>query len=1132
MSKLLPKLILFFFVCCLLSCTENKQGSSSTKSEITAKIFDQLSPEESGISFSNNLKEDSIINYFTYPYIYMGGGVAIGDVNNDGFQDVYFTGNMVQNKLFLNNGKKGSLSFKDITAQANVGGDDRWMTGATMADVNADGWMDIYVSVSGKFTTQKNLLYINDGVLKDGIPSFTERAEERGLADEGRSTQGTFFDYDKDGDLDLYVANYPFTNFKTPNYSYQIYIQQKDPEKSDKLYRNDGTGYFEEVTAAAGVLNFGLSLSATVGDFNQDGWEDIYVSNDFASPDILYINNQDGTFSDKIKETTQHTAFFGMGSDAGDFNNDGLLDILQMDMTPESNRRNKANMASMNIPSFWEVVSMGMHYQYMQNALQLNNGIGEDGLPHFSDISRLAGMSSTDWSWACLFADLDNDGWKDVFITNGTRRDINNKDYFNEIKKTNAKARKEFTKLDLSQNIPSESVDNYAFKNNGDLTFQPVISEWGLSFKGFSNGAAYADLDNDGDLDMVVNNIDEPSLIYQNRTSDQKLSNYIRVQFKGNKLNPFGLGTKVLLKNKGTLQYQELTLTRGFQSSVEPVLHFGLGQETSVDEIIITWPDGRIQKLNKLPANQVLTIDYQNATDNATAQLTDKKEDPLFLDVTAELGIDFRHTENEFDDFKNEILLPHGYSKNGPGLAVGDVNGDGLEDFYIGAALGRIGSLYFQKQEGTFYNSENSCFKDDASAEDMGAVFFDADNDKDLDLYVVSGGNERKEGSPTLGDRLYINDGLGRFEKSKKALPELFLSGSRVKASDYDGDGDLDLFVGGRTVPQSYPLPAKSTILRNDFSETGTVKFTDVTEEIAPYLKEAGLVTDAVWVDFNQDKKLDLVLVGEWMPLTFLQNTEKGFINKTEEYGLDKTTGWWYSIIAEDFDNDGDIDFVAGNLGLNYKYKATPDESFDVYANDYDKNGKLDIVLGYYNDGIQYPVRGKQCSSEQIPTIKYKYKDYNSFAEASIEDVYTKQDLANSLHYQAWTFASSYIENRGNQDFEIKKLPNAAQLSSINGIVAGDYNKDGNLDILVAGNLFSSEIETPRNDASYGVLLTGDGHGDFQSIPFTQSGFYLGQDTKDLAKIKTSRGEVILSANNNDYMKATLFRDIAGNKMQ
>lgn len=1117
MNRICTFLLLAIGLCWLSACEEEQVAKQGKTKQNISKIFEKLSAQESGIRFTNNLKEDSVINYFTYPYLYMGGGVAIGDVNNDGFQDIFLTGNMVSNKLYLNTGK--DLVFKDITEIAKVGGDDRWMTGVTMADVNADGWLDIYVSVSGKFASKKNLLYLNDGILKDGIPSFTEVAEERGIADEGSSTQGTFFDYDKDGDLDLYVANYPSTHFKTPAYSYRIFLDQKKPEKSDRLYQNDGNGFFKDVTEAAGILNFGLSLSATVGDLNQDGWEDIYVSNDFAAPDFLYLNNGDGTFREVCKQATQHTSFFGMGTDIGDFNNDGLLDILQMDMTPEDNRRNKANMASMNIAGFWEIVNLGMHYQYMQNTLQINNGITGDGIPHFSDVSRIGGLSSTDWSWAGLFADLDNDGHKDVFVTNGTRKDINNKDYFNKIEKATYKEKQSWTKLDLSKGIPSERIDNYVFKNNGNFSFTPVVKEWGLSHEGYSNGAAYADLDNDGDLDMVINNIDDPSIVYRNTTVDQGLGNFLRIKLQGTDKNPQGLGTKITLKNNDQLQYQELTLSRGFQSSVEPVLHFGLGDSPVIQSLEIVWPDGKAETIKDIKANQVLTVDYKNALAENEQSLAFENP-PIFKNVNTLLKLNHIHRENTYDDYQHEILIPHMYSRNGPGLAVGDVNGDQLEDFFIGSAVGDTARLYLQNADGSFRQSFQNDFSLHASHEDMSAELFDADQDGDLDLYVVSGSNEFKEGDQRLQDRFYLNDGRGNFIYKKDVLPALGYSGSRVKVADYDQDGDLDLFVGGRIVPRSYPLPAKSFIFKNEWKETGNLKFTDVTESLAPGLKEAGLVTDAAWVDFDNDKKMDLVLVGEWMPLTFLKNTGEGFVDQTLEYGLEKTTGWWYSLTTGDFDNDGDMDFVAGNLGLNYKYQASEEESFDVYANDYDRNGKMDIVLGYYNDGVQFPLRGRQCSSEQIPTIKYKFKNYDSFAEASLEDVYTKEDLENSLHYQARTFASTYIENRGDGIFVLKQLPRAAQLSNINDGIAQDFNQDGNLDILVAGNLYAAEVETPRNDAGYGLLLLGDGKGNFKEVAYSKSGVFINKDTKDLALIKTVKGMVILAANNNDALVA------------
>jgi hypothetical protein len=657
------------------------------------------------------------------------------------------------------------------------------------------------------------------------------------------------------------------------------------------------------------------------------------------------------------------------------------------------------------------------------------------------------------------------------------------------------------------------------FKNNGNLDFSPVIEDWGLSFEGFSNGAAYADLDNDGDLEMIINNIDDKAIIFENSTTDRQLGNFLKIQFKGTAMNPLGLGTKVHLKtNKGQL-YQHQTLTRGFQSSVAPIMHFGLGQVKNIDEIKITWTDGKQQILTNIKTNQTLVADYQEANN---ASRKNEANNPLFADATQALGIDYQHKENVFNDFQYEVLLPHAYSQMGPGLAVGDINGDGLDDFFIGGAIGRTGAIYSQNQDGSFKKMSNEVLKPNSNSEDMGASFFDADADGDLDLYVVSGGNEHKKGAPALQDRFYINDGKGNFTKAENVLPSMLTSGSIIKAADYDKDGDLDLFVGGRIVARSYPLPAQSYILKNELKESGSLKFTDITAEIAPGLEKAGLVTAALWVDYNQDEQLDLVVVGEWMPITFYKNEGGKFENQSANYDLENTTGWWYSIEMGDFDKDGDMDFIAGNLGLNYKYQANEEEPFDVYAYDYDKNGKLDIVLGYYNDGVQYPVRGRQCSSEQIPTIKYKYKDYNSFAAATLKDIYTDKDLKASLHYEAKTFASAYIENLGNEGFKITALPNAAQLSSINGIVVEDFNKDGNLDALVAGNLYTSEVETTRNDASYGNYLEGDGKGNFKAVPFSKSGFYLKNDVKGLAKIKTQKGLGVLAANNNDYLKAII----------
>ena len=1097
--------------CLLSSCNEDPIIDSYKQTQTQTQIFEELSPTQSGITFSNDLKEDSIINYFTYPYIYMGGGISVGDVNSDGLQDLYFSGNMQKNKLYLN---KGNLQFEDITEIAQVGSDDRWATGINMADINADGLMDIYVSVSGKFTTTKNQLFVNQGLNKDGIPTFKEEAELRGIADEGKTTQGTFFDYDNDGDIDLYLSNYPGTGFKTPNYSYAAFMAKVDPAKSDRLYANDGNGYFTDVTQEAGLLNFGLSLSATVGDFNQDGWSDIYVSNDFASPDHFYFNNGDGSFTDKIKEVTQHTAFFGMGADVADFNNDGLLDILQMDMTPSDNRRNKANMASMDIPRFWEMISYGLHYQYMQNTLQMNNGISEDGLPHFSDVSRMTGMATTDWSWAGLLADFDNDGYKDAFITNGTRRDINNKDYFNKLEKANYQERQKFDHLQLSLNMPSEKIANFAYKNNGGINFSDVSNDWGIDFAGYSNGASYVDLDNDGDLEILINNIDAPAILYRNNSVEKNLGNYLGLKLQGSAKNPLGLGAKITIKTSSGIQYQEHTMTRGFQSSVDPNIHFGLGEENEIEDLTIVWNDGKIQTLNSLKANQILNLNYQDSSNPSKTILEPEKS--FFVDITEQSGIEYRHNENEYDDYKVEILLPHTYSKNGPALATGDINNDGLDDFYIGGGGGSRAALYTQNANETFSLSQTELWKADANTEDIGAIFFDADQDNDLDLYVSCGGNEYKAGMPKLQDKLYLNDGNGQFTKSTDVLPNMTGSGSRIKAGDYDNDGDMDLFVGGRLLPQLYPTPAKSYILRNNIKETGKLSYTDVTENIAPELLQAGLVTDAVWIDLDNDDLLDLIIVGEWMPISIYKNKGDKFVNETNSAGLEKTSGWWYSLIAEDFDKDGDLDLMAGNLGLNYKYQADASETFDVYANDYDKNGKLDIVLGYYQDGVQYPLRGMQCSSEQIPTIKYKYENYDLFAEASLTDVYTEADLKNSMHYKAYSFASCYLENKGSGKFVLTALPDEVQISSINGMVPFDFNQDGNMDVVVAGNMYGSEVETTRNDASYGKLLLGDGKGSFSAATLTQSGIFIKGDTKDLAKIKTNNGLAIIAAKNSD----------------
>ncbi|WP_303317857.1 VCBS repeat-containing protein [Flavivirga abyssicola] len=1064
------------------------------------KQFSLLLADETGIEFSNDLIETDSLNYFTYPYMYMGGGVSAGDINNDGLVDLFFTANMKSNTLYLN---KGDFVFEDITEKAKIKGDDRWFTGTTMVDINNDGYLDIYVSVSGKGDKRNNLLYINNGDL-----TFTEQAKKYGIDHKGHTTQSTFFDYDNDGDLDLYLANYPPTPFKSPVAFYKYKVHNPKIEESDILFKNNGDGTFTDVTVDAGVLNFGLSLSATIADFNNDGWKDIYVSNDFDAPDFMYLNNKNGTFKEIAKNAVNHTAQYGMGSDIADYNNDNLHDIAQVDMTPEDNRRSKANMSSMNPVGFTKMINAGLHYQYMQNCLQLNRGNDTNGNPVFSEVSRIAGIATTDWSWSILFSDLDNDGWKDITISNGTRRDINNRDYFLSLKSRNHFGGVKLSAEEIKQ-IPSEKISNYIFKNTKNHTFKNMVKEWGWEEKTFSNGVAYADLDNDGDLDFIINNIDHKASVYRNNNLNN--NNFLQVTFKGSKNNKNGIGAKVYVTSSDLQQFGELTLSRGFQSSVAPRLHFGLGKTETVSNIKVVWPDGLVSELRDVKANQNLVIDYTSAKKiNQHKKVNTTIFKTLDLDT---LQVDFKHTENKYNDYYVEPLLPHQTSMLGSGVAVADVNGDGLDDFYIGGASKQAGALYIQNANGKFEKTNNDVWELDKNKEDMSALFFDADADGDNDLYVVSGGNEKYGDLLNFQDRLYINDGKGHFSKDVHRLPLIETSGSRVTAGDYDNDGDMDLFVGGRLVAGKYPWPTKSYILNNDKGV-----FKDVTKILAPDFNTLGMITDASWTDFDGNGTLDLIIVGEWTPILFYSNTDGTFKNVTDKTGLKNTSGWWSSITQDDFDNDGDMDYVVGNLGLNYKYKATAEEPFEVFADDFDGNNRKDIVLSYYNFGKLFPVRGKSCSTQQIPSLSKKFNKYDVFAEADVTEVYGKEQLEKAeIHYKAKTFASSYIENLGHGNFKLIKLPNEAQFSSVNKIITDDIDNDGFKDIVIAGNLYTSEIETPRNDSSIGNYLKGDGNGNFLSVPSAECGLSIRGDVKDLISININGHKHIIAAKNNDY---------------
>ncbi|WP_282044385.1 FG-GAP-like repeat-containing protein [Winogradskyella flava] len=1092
---------ILFFVVTSFGCGNNdhdKESNQETKS--TQKLFTKLASKNTGITFENSLIENDTLNYFTYPYIYMGGGISAGDINNDGLTDLFFTGNMVKNKLYLN---EGNLKFKDISLESGLLGDKRWYTGTTMADVNGDGLMDIYCLVAGQSGNKKNQLFINQG-----NNTFKELAADYGLDDAGNSVDATFFDFDKDGDLDVYVANYPITPFEYNSYHYKMRMDRVTDLETDNLYRNDG-GRFTKITGPAGVKLYSLSLSVTASDLNEDGWTDLYVSNDFGTPDCLYINQRDGTFKNEIKDATAHTSFYGMGVDIADFNNDGHLDIVQMDMDAASNRRSKANMASMNPELFENIERVGFQYQFMQNTLQINTGFSYQGIPKFKDISRLAGVSSTDWSWAPLLADFNNDGYKDLFISNGTRREINNKDYFEGLR---GEKKHKDSLLNKSLMIPTEPIDNYMFKNNGDLTFSKSNTDWGIEDKGFSNGAVYVDLDNDGDLELVTNNIDNQASVFENHSSD--MNNYITIAFKGDSKNRNGIGSKLHLFHNSKHQVQEVSLSRGFQSSVAPKLHFGLGKDEVIDSLMVIWPNQKVQKLANVEVNKHLVLDFKLADDNFK-QLTVSSE--LFESYTDTLAL-YKHKENIYDDFKKEILLPHKTSQFGPGLSVGDLNGDGLEDFYIGAASKYPGGMFFQKSDGSFEQQKLKILLEDRKHEDIGSIIFDADNDGDNDLYIVSGGNEFKSGSSMLKDRLYVNQGDGKFIKSNDALPSISESGSRIYACDFDKDGDQDLFVGGRLIPGNYPYPASSYILEN-VSETGVPKFINATRNVAPDFNRLGLVTAAQWLDYDKDGWEDLAITGEWMEVrVFKNNKGSNFKEVTKELGLDNTMGWWFSLKASDIDNDGDIDLIAGNLGENYKYKATENETFDVFLNDFDGNRTNDIVLSYYNEGKQYPVRGRECSSQQMPSIKKKFKSYNDFSEATLVDVYDEKKLESGIHYQVSSFKSAVFLYE-NGKFARTDLPLKAQMAPTNQILIDDFDLDGVKDMVLGGNLYASEVETPRADAGYGTFLRGLKNSTFKVMDPEETGLFMDGDVKDLAIITVQGKPYILVAKNNDFLK-------------
>ena len=1071
----------------ILACTSEVQDGteSNTQSPEAEKVFDEIPSTASSVDFINGISESEQINYYSYVYLYNGGGAGIGDINNDGLPDLYFTSTQGKDKLYLN---QGNFKFEDISATSGIDQYSGYKTGVTFVDINSDGWLDIYVCRSGWSKDAKdkeNLLFINNKNL-----GFTESAKSYGLNDVGQSIQSNFFDFDKDGDLDMYLACHP-KDFVQPIKSMIANTQNPNKADSDRFYRNNGDGTFSDISREAGIHNYAYSLGVSTSDFNGDGWTDIYITSDFQPRDLYYINQKNGTFKEALEEYFPHCSYFSMGADIVDINRDGHQDIFTGEMLSEDNVRQKTNMAPMDMQRFSDMVNNGMHYQYMRNSLHLNNGNG-----YFSDVAHYCGLDKSDWSWSCLFNDYDQDGDDDLLVANGWLRDTQDKDFS---KKSNQLAAQYNNRLTFDQAyslLKSTPLKNYAFSQGANLKFEKVSKEWGFDFEGFSNGMASGDLDGDGDLDIIVNNMNAPASIYRNTTNND---NYLKVSLVGPDKNSYGYNAKLELSTSEGKQYRELQVTRGFQSSSEPAIHFGLSDNEIIERLKITWPNGKSQEVLSPPRGKLI-VEYLTTSNEV---LSASQLETVFRDVSKQ-SISYVHSDSYFDDYKVQVLLPHLLSQLGPALAAGDINGDGLEDIFIGGAADYAGQIFLQAKNGGF---EKATALPHFSREDVAATFFDADGDADLDLYVVSGSNEFQKNSIALTDRLYLNNGQGDFVTDTKLLPEIKTSGGCVAASDFDNDGDVDLFIGGRLVHGAYHNPAESILLENR-----PEGFVNVTKDVASELSSAGMITDAIWSDYDKDGDEDLLIVGEWTDILVYENRE-GKLVRNNTLIDNAYVGWWNTIVPADLDGDGDMDYILGNLGENYKYQATDQNPFEIFGGDFDENGIQDIVVSYHNDEALYPVRGFQCSSEQMPGLKKKIASYEEFGKSDVFQVYGSA-LEGGLNYKANCFSSLVLVNENNK-LTTKKLPYQAQLSPMQDFVTIDIDGDQDLDIVGAGNWFVAEVETPRADNGVGVVLLNEGNMNFRSISLDSSGFFAPKDVRQMVKIESPKSTQVIVANNN-----------------
>jgi len=1086
--------------------------SCDTKKE-TYTLFTEIPSSHSHVNFRNDISENEDYNIDTYEYLYNGGGVATADLNNDGLPDIVFSGNMTADKIYIN---KGNLQFEDITGKCGFTTRAKWKTGVAIADVNGDKLQDIYLCYSGPGTDEErsNELYINTGIT-NGIPHFKESAKEYGLDAPGTfTTMVNFFDMDNDGDLDVFMVNHA-DMFYNPFFNSEKLRKTRHPKFGNRLYKNEN-GHFIDISEQAHIdgsgLNFGLS--AAVSDLNNDGWADIYVTNDYDERDFLYLNNHDGTFKEVLNSAMRHISEFSMGSDIADYNNDGKPDIMVLDMLPEDNYRQKTLEGPDNYDKYMLRVNLGFQRQQMRNTLQLNNGNDKNGVPIFSEVGQLAGVSNTDWSWSPLFADFDNDGWKDLFVSNGVLRDMTNLDFvkygqtYSSKSKSPVRDKKKMWEQISQMRTPA--LSNYIFQNNHDLSFKNATADWGIKKDLVSNGAAYADLDNDGDLDLIINNLNHEATIYKNNSSDNKSMHFLKIRLEGDQQNTQGIGAKVFINTGNNKQVQEEFVTRGFQSSVDPVMHIGLGKDSIVGELTVKWPGGKISRLEKVKTDTLITIQQSIANDSPGDTIISK---PLFTDITETSGIDYTHHTSSFIDFKANSLLPFQLSKVGPCLAKADVNGDGLEDLFIGGTAGQESILYMQNKDGHFSVASIQPWNNQKEITNTDAVFFDADRDGDVDLYLVSGGAEYVPGSKDYQDRFFENDGKGNFRQLENAIPVETVSGACARVADIDKDGLPDLFIGGQFSPGQFPVAPESFILKNK-SKAGTIRFEKDNGAHDSLLHRMGMVTDAVWSDINKDGWEDLLVTGQFMSLHLFINQEGILKDQTAGYQLNNTNGWWRRIIADDFDNDGDTDFIVGNIGLNSPFKASVQEPLSIIYGSFYVPNVINPVLCYYNGGVNYPWNTKDEIASQVPSVQKRFLHYEDYAKASVTDLLTKEQLERSSSVEVKMLQSVYIRNDGGNKFSIVPLPLYAQLSALNGMATMDIDNDGKKDLVITGNLYPFRVQTGPLDASIGLILKGDGNGQFTPLPYAQTGLFIDGDVRNMIGIKNKNGLLLVVAKN------------------